>query len=123
MTSEFIVGSVNTNPVVRRILTMLSKAGLVDTQEGAGGGVRLVKPAADIDLRAVYAAVEADSLFDLHPPPAGPEAALLGRGDHPGGPVPDPRRGRGGNARLARQDHGGRPAQSGPSVTPSGAER
>ena len=67
MTSEFIAGSVNTNPVVvRRILTMLSKAGLVDTQEGAGGGVRLLKRAADIDLRAVYAAVEADPLFALH---------------------------------------------------------
>jgi hypothetical protein len=32
MTSEFIVGSASTNPiVVRRILTMLSKAGLVHT--------------------------------------------------------------------------------------------
>ena len=67
MTSEFIAGSVNTNPVVvRRILSMLSRAGLVDTQEGAGGGGQLAKPAADIDLRAVYAAVEADPLFALH---------------------------------------------------------
>ena len=65
MTSEFIVGSVNTNPVVVRILTMLSKVGLVDTQEGARGGVQLAKPVADIDLRAVYAAVEADLLFAL----------------------------------------------------------
>jgi DNA-binding IscR family transcriptional regulator len=68
MTSKLIAGSVNTNPVVvRRILAMLARAGLVDTPEGAGGGARLAVPAADIDLRAVYAAVEADPLFALHP--------------------------------------------------------
>ena len=68
MTSEFIAGSVNTNPVVvRRILGLLARAGLVATLEGAGGGVRLAKPAAEIDLRAVYAAVESDPLFALHP--------------------------------------------------------
>ena len=68
MTSEYIAGSVNTNPVVvRRILAMLSKAGLVTTQEGAGGGVRLAKPAKQIHLRAVYEAVEPNSLFALHP--------------------------------------------------------
>jgi DNA-binding IscR family transcriptional regulator len=67
-TSEYLAGSVNTNPVVvRRILGLLAKAGLVATQEGAGGGVRLAKPAAAIDLRAVYAAVEADPLFAPHP--------------------------------------------------------
>ena len=68
MTSEYIAGSVNTNPVVvRRILALLAKAGLVVTQEGAGGGVRLAKQAKDIDLRAVYAAVETDPLFAQHP--------------------------------------------------------
>jgi DNA-binding IscR family transcriptional regulator len=68
MTSEYIAGSVNTNPVVvRRILALLAKAGLVATQEGAGGGVRLAKTANQIDLRAVYAAVESDPLFALHP--------------------------------------------------------
>jgi Rrf2 family protein len=68
MTSECIAGSVNTNAVVvRRILAMLARAGLVATQEGAGGGVRLARSAADIDLRAVYAAVKADPLFALHP--------------------------------------------------------
>ena len=68
MTSEYIAGSVNTNPVVvRRILALLARAGLVVSQEGAGGGARLAKPAEDIDLRAVYAAVESDALFALHP--------------------------------------------------------
>jgi Rrf2 family protein len=68
MTSQYIAGSVNTNPVVvRRILSLLSKAGLVATQEGAGGGVRLAQPANKINLRAIYAAVETDPLFALHP--------------------------------------------------------
>ena len=73
MTSDYIAGSVNTNPVViRRILAMLARAGLVVTQEGAGGGVRLAKQAKDIDLRAVYAAVESDGMFALHPQPPNP---------------------------------------------------
>jgi DNA-binding IscR family transcriptional regulator len=68
MTSEYIAGSVNTNPVVvRRILAMLAKAGLVDTQEGAGGGVRLARPAKDIELRSVFAAVDTEDLFAPHP--------------------------------------------------------
>jgi Rrf2 family protein len=68
MTSDYIAGSVNTNPVVvRRILAMLAKAGLVATQEGAGGGVRLAKPAKKIDLRTIFAAVEPEPLFALHP--------------------------------------------------------
>ena len=79
MTSEYIAGSVNTNPVVvRRILSMLARAGLVITQEGAGGGVRLAKPAKEIDLRAVYIAVESDGMFALHPQPPNP-ACPVGR--------------------------------------------
>jgi len=79
MTSEYIAGSVNTNPVVvRRILAMLARAGLVATQEGAGGGVRLAKPAKDIDLRSVYVAVESDGMFALHPQPPNP-ACPVGR--------------------------------------------
>ena len=73
MTSEYIAGSVNTNPVViRRILAMLARAGLVVTQEGAGGGVRLAKPAKEIDLRTVHAAVESETIFALHPQPPNP---------------------------------------------------
>ena len=68
MTSEYIAGSVNTNPVVvRRLLTALAAAGLVATQEGAGGGVRLAKSPKAISLRDVYCAVESDPLFSLHP--------------------------------------------------------
>jgi len=68
MTSDYLAGSVNTNPVViRRLLTLLAHAGLVITQEGAKGGVKLAHPAEAINLLTVYQAVEADGLFSLHP--------------------------------------------------------
>lgn len=79
MTSEYIAGSVNTNPVVvRRILGLLAKAGLVATQEGARGGVRLAKPAGEIDLRAVYTAVEPAPLFAPHPQQPNPACPVGG---------------------------------------------
>lgn len=77
VTSEWIAGSVNTNPVViRRILAMLAKAGLVTTQEGAKGGARLARPAKEIDLLAVYWAVEEGDLFASHPQPPNPECPV-----------------------------------------------
>jgi len=77
ITSELIAGSVNTNPVViRRILALLSKAGLVTSQEGAKGGTRLAKPAAEISLLAVYRAVEEGNLFASHPQPPNPQCAV-----------------------------------------------
>jgi Rrf2 family protein len=80
MTSEIIAGSVNTNPVViRRILAMLARAGLVASQEGAGGGVRLARRAEDIDLRAVFAAVDSEDLFAPHPQDPNP-ACPVGAG-------------------------------------------
>jgi Rrf2 family protein len=76
LTSEYIAGSVNTNPVViRRILGALRAAHLVTAQTGNGGGWRLSLPADAITLRAVYRAVEDEPLFALHhraPNPACP---------------------------------------------------
>lgn len=67
MTSEYIAGSVNTNPVViRRLLAMLRKAKLVRSQGGPGGGWHLIVPAGRVTLRDVYCAVESDPLFPLH---------------------------------------------------------
>ncbi len=77
VTSEWIAGSVNTNPVVvRRILAMLTRAGLVTTQEGAKGGARLARPAEEIDLLAVYRAVEEGDLFASHPQPPNPKCPV-----------------------------------------------
>lgn len=75
-TSDWIAGSVNTNPaVVRRLLSMLAKAGLTTSQLGTGGGALLARPAADITLLDVYRAVDEGELFSLHredPNPACP---------------------------------------------------
>lgn len=76
VTSDWIAGSVNTNPaVVRRLLSMLAKAGLTASQLGTGGGARLARPARDITLLDVYRAVDEGALFSLHherPNPACP---------------------------------------------------
>ncbi|MEQ7052359.1 Rrf2 family transcriptional regulator [Paenibacillaceae sp. P-4] len=71
-TSEWMAGSVNTNPVViRRVTSQLKKAGLVDVRPGTGGAT-LNKPAGDITLLDVYRAVEAveeGELFGFHDHP------------------------------------------------------
>lgn len=70
LSSEYIAGSVNTNPVViRRLIAVLGRAGLVMSQPGAGGGTRLARPATDITLRDVYDAIEEPDLFALHQGP------------------------------------------------------
>lgn len=70
--SDDIAGSVNTNPVVvRRLLAAMSRAGLIVSQPGAGGGSRLARPARAITLRDVYDAVEEGPTFTLHDAPNG----------------------------------------------------
>lgn len=71
-TSEWIAGSVNTNPVIiRRVLGKLKKAGLVNVRSGTGGAF-LIKELKDITLFQIYQAVEVvkeDNLFNLHEQP------------------------------------------------------
>ncbi|KOP66830.1 Rrf2 family transcriptional regulator [Bacillus sp. FJAT-18019] len=68
-TSDYIAESVNTNPVViRRIVGMLSKAGLVEVKPGVAGA-RLAKLPSEITLLDIYHAVhvvQEDSLFGIH---------------------------------------------------------
>ncbi len=67
-TSEQIATSVNTNPVViRRLLSELRVAGLVDSRRGAGAGWMLSRDLAAISLRDVYDAIEPGPIFALHP--------------------------------------------------------
>ncbi|WP_276353080.1 Rrf2 family transcriptional regulator [Cohnella caldifontis] len=79
-TGDFIAGSVNTNPVViRRIMGMLKKAGLVDVRPGVGGAT-LLKAPDEITLLDVYRAVNAteeNRLFRIHEKPN--PACLVGR--------------------------------------------
>lgn len=77
VTSEFIAGSVNTNPVViRRVLGALRTARLVTSQGGNGGGWQLVGDPEAITLREVYRAVEDEGLFPLHHRPPNPNCPV-----------------------------------------------
>lgn len=71
-TSDYIAGSVNTNPVViRRILGMLSKAGIVQVRPGVAG-TKLVRLPSELTLLDIYRAVEVveeDALFSIHEKP------------------------------------------------------
>ena len=68
LSSAWIAGSVNTNPVViRQIVGQLRAAGLVETLPGSTGGARLKQDAGQITLGDVYQLVKADTFFGLHP--------------------------------------------------------
>lgn len=71
-TSEFIAGSVNTNPVIiRRTLGQLKKVGLVNVRAGTGGAY-LLKELDEITLLNIYRAVEVveeGQLFHFHEEP------------------------------------------------------
>ncbi|MFL0507172.1 Rrf2 family transcriptional regulator [Ureibacillus sp. 179-F W5.1 NHS] len=71
-TSEFLAGSVNTNPaVIRKIMGMLKKAGLVQVRPGIAGA-ELGKDLSEITLLDVYRAVEVvqeKELFSVHDNP------------------------------------------------------
>lgn len=67
LTSDFIAKSVNTNPVfIRRILSTLSKAKLVNVRYGTGAGWSLAVEPSNISLLNVYEAVEQKELFEYH---------------------------------------------------------
>lgn len=72
LTSDFIAGSVNVNPVViRRILQQLKAADLVTVARGTGG-CKIAKPLEDITFLDVYNAVEcveSGELFHFHENP------------------------------------------------------
>ena len=70
-TSNEIAESTMTHPVVvRRLMARLQEAGMVETQKGPGGGVRLSRLPRQITLAEVYKAVETSEPLHLpHTPP------------------------------------------------------
>ena len=72
ITSDFLAGSINTNPVIiRNILTKLRNAGLIKVARGTGG-ITLTRPLSDITFFDVYQAIEPiedGSLFHFHETP------------------------------------------------------
>jgi DNA-binding IscR family transcriptional regulator len=68
--SAFIAASLNTNPVtVRRMVSRLREARLVETVAGSSGGAMLGQDASRITLADIYAVVKEELPFGLHPQP------------------------------------------------------
>lgn len=68
--SDYIARSAGTNPVVvRRLLGLLARAGLVVSHTGAAGGSRLARDPETITLLEIYAAVDEGRIFALHHQP------------------------------------------------------
>jgi Rrf2 family protein len=64
LSSEYIAGSININPVlVRKEISNLRKSGLVESKEGKNGGSTLAKPAGQIRLSEIYQAVRQVALL------------------------------------------------------------
>ncbi|MDO5573555.1 MAG: Rrf2 family transcriptional regulator [bacterium] len=72
VTSDFLAGSVNVNPVViRRLLGQLKDAGIVEVTRGSGGA-QLARPLEQITMLDLYHAVECvddGELFHFHEKP------------------------------------------------------
>ena len=83
VTSDFLAGSINTNPVIiRKILTQLKNAGLIEVARGTGG-ITITKPLTAITFYDVYEAIEPvenGDLFRFHENP-NPECPV-GRNIH-----------------------------------------
>lgn len=64
--SEAVARSVCTNAVVvRRVIGMLARHGLVTVQKGQGGGATLARPPEQITLDEIFRAVEQGPLFRM----------------------------------------------------------
>lgn len=83
ITSDFLAGSVNVNPVIiRKLLSQLKAAGLVHVQRGSGGA-SIARPLAEITLLDIYRAVECvdnGELFHFHENSS--QACPVGRNIH-----------------------------------------
>ncbi|MDD3403346.1 MAG: Rrf2 family transcriptional regulator [Hespellia sp.] len=72
VTSDFLAGSVNVNPVViRRLLQQLKAAGIINVIRGSGGA-EIAKPLSEITMLDIYKAVDSienGELFHFHENP------------------------------------------------------
>lgn len=74
LTSEWIAGSVNVNPViVRKELSVLREAGLIISRQGKDGGTQLARNADQISISEIYKSVKNTDVLgkkNLNPNPA-----------------------------------------------------
>lgn len=70
LNSDLLAESMSTNPVVvRRLLKKLTQGGIVQTQRGKNGGVRLSKKPAQIKLSDIYECLESRHLISVNEKP------------------------------------------------------
>ncbi len=85
VTSDFLAGSINVNPVIiRRTMQSLKSAGLIEVKRGTGG-MEIAKPMQEISLLDIFQAVEPlenGQLFHFHENPSA--ACPVGRNIHAG---------------------------------------
>ncbi len=75
--SQNIAESVNANAsFVRRIISRLVKAGLVESHSGNGGNCSLARKPQEISLLDIYRAVEAPPVFAIHAYPENQECRV-----------------------------------------------
>lgn len=83
VTSNFLAGSINVNPVIiRQILSMLKSNGLVNVKQGRSG-IEIAKEPSDITLLDIFNAVESiddGKLFSFHENPS--TQCIVGRNIH-----------------------------------------
>lgn len=76
LTSDWIAGSININPVVvRREIGVLKEAGLIISRQGKIGGSQLSKKVSEINLSEIYSAVKNSEVLgkkNLNPNPECP---------------------------------------------------
>ena len=67
VSSAYLAGSINVNPVlIRKEIMNLRKHGFVESKEGKGGGSFLAKNAKDINLGEVYQSVSSSNILGQH---------------------------------------------------------
>ncbi|MCD7731664.1 MAG: Rrf2 family transcriptional regulator [Oscillospiraceae bacterium] len=85
ITSDFLAGSVNVNPVIiRKVMQQLKRAGLINVARGTGG-IEPVKSLNEITLLDIFKAVESienGELFHFHENPN--SSCPVGRNIHKG---------------------------------------
>ncbi len=85
VTSDFLSGSINVNPVIiRRVMQQLKGAGLISVKRGSGG-MAIEKPLSEITMLDIFNAVEPleeGELFHFHENPNA--ACPVGRNIHKG---------------------------------------
>ncbi len=77
LTSDFIASSLNSNAaLVRKELSMLREAGLVESKEGKNGGNKLARPTKDIRMSEVFNLVKEEHIFSYAPNTPNPACSV-----------------------------------------------